>query len=117
MLRNYFIWACSFIFSSAPYLSVEKLRIDSLTTVLYDRQRFCQTVGLTVAQLPLLACLLGNDVVSQEKMQHIRNDAMAAYRCVEFSFVVSVSVNVDYIQLKHKHWMHPLIIIYDSKQT
>ncbi|XP_044053955.1 constitutive coactivator of peroxisome proliferator-activated receptor gamma isoform X2 [Siniperca chuatsi] len=68
------------IYDSAPYLSVAKLRINSLTTVLYDRQRLCRTVGLAVNQLPLLACLLGNDVVSEERMQHIRNDAMATYR-------------------------------------
>lgn len=68
------------IYDSAPYLSVAKLRIDSLTTVLYDRQMLCQTIGLDVTQLPLLACLLGNDVVSEEQMQHIRNNAMSAYR-------------------------------------
>lgn len=59
---------------------MEKLRIESLTTVLYDRHRLCQSLGLGVTQLPLLACLLGNDVVSEEKMHHIRNDAMATYR-------------------------------------
>ncbi|XP_035016308.2 constitutive coactivator of peroxisome proliferator-activated receptor gamma [Hippoglossus stenolepis] len=68
------------IYDSAPYLSVEKLRINSLTTVLYDRQRFCRAIGLAVTQLPLLACLLGNDVVSTEQMQHIRNNAIATYR-------------------------------------
>ncbi|XP_068614221.1 constitutive coactivator of peroxisome proliferator-activated receptor gamma-like [Brachionichthys hirsutus] len=68
------------IYDSAPYLSVAKLQIGSLTTVLYDRRRFCRSVGLTVAQLPLLACLLGNDVVSEEWMQNIRNEATAAYR-------------------------------------
>ncbi|XP_078107073.1 constitutive coactivator of peroxisome proliferator-activated receptor gamma isoform X2 [Sander vitreus] len=68
------------IYDSALYLSVAKLRIDSLTTVMYHQQRLCQAIGLTVTQLPLLACLLGNDVVSEEQMQHIRNNAMAAYR-------------------------------------
>ncbi|XP_041634176.1 constitutive coactivator of peroxisome proliferator-activated receptor gamma, partial [Cheilinus undulatus] len=68
------------IYDSASYLSVEKLRVDNLTTVLYDQQRLCQTVGLTVSQLPLLACLLGNDVVSEEKMKHLRNNAISAYR-------------------------------------
>ncbi|XP_055363435.1 constitutive coactivator of peroxisome proliferator-activated receptor gamma isoform X2 [Betta splendens] len=70
------------IYDSAPYLSVAKLQISSMSTVLYDRQRLCQTIGLTVSQLPLLACLLGNDVVSMEKMQHIRKNAMEAYRKV-----------------------------------
>ncbi|MED6289236.1 hypothetical protein CHARACLAT_000662 [Characodon lateralis] len=68
------------IYDSAPYLSVAKLRINSLTTVMYDRQRLCRNIGLTVTQLPLLACLLGNDVVSEEHMQNIRHIAMAAYR-------------------------------------
>ncbi|KAL6113241.1 fam120b [Pungitius sinensis] len=68
------------IYESAPYLSVAKLRIDSLTTVMYDRQRLCRAIGLTATQLPLLACLLGNDVVSEEQMQHIRNNAIATYR-------------------------------------
>ncbi|KAG7236015.1 hypothetical protein INR49_001413 [Caranx melampygus] len=68
------------IYDSVPYLSVAKLQINSLTTVLYDQQRFCQATGLAVSQLPLLACLLGNDVVSEDKMQNIRNNAMATYR-------------------------------------
>ncbi|XP_038150562.1 constitutive coactivator of peroxisome proliferator-activated receptor gamma isoform X2 [Cyprinodon tularosa] len=68
------------IYDSAPYLSVAKLQINSLTTVIYDRQRLCRNIGLTVTQLPLLACLLGNDVVPEEQMQHIRNNAAAAYR-------------------------------------
>ncbi|XP_065809123.1 constitutive coactivator of peroxisome proliferator-activated receptor gamma isoform X3 [Labrus bergylta] len=68
------------IYDSAPYFSVAKLQIRSLTTVLYNQERLCQTVGLDVNQLPLLACLLGNDVVSEEKMQHIRNNAISTYR-------------------------------------
>lgn len=72
-----------------------KLRIDSLTTVLYDRQRLCQTIGLAVTQLPLLACLLGNDVVAEERMQHIRNEAMATYRCLEFYFGVCFQLIFD----------------------
>lgn len=69
---------------SAPYLSVAQLQLKTLTTVLYDRRQLCQSLGLATAQLPLLACLLGNDVVSEVKMQHIRDEAMAIYRCLEF---------------------------------
>lgn len=65
---------------SAPYLSMSKLRTDNLTTVLYDRQRLCQAIGLALHQLPLLACLLGNDVVSKERMQHIQKNALTTYR-------------------------------------
>ncbi|KAM9410593.1 constitutive coactivator of peroxisome proliferator-activated receptor gamma isoform 2-T2 [Pholidichthys leucotaenia] len=68
------------IYDSAPYFSVAKLRINSLTTIMYDRQRLCRYIGLSVNQLPLLACLLGNDVVSEEQMQHIRSNAIITHR-------------------------------------
>ncbi|KAM3876966.1 constitutive coactivator of peroxisome proliferator-activated receptor gamma [Diretmus argenteus] len=68
------------IYDSAPYLSVAKLRLHDLTTVHYDRERLCRAIGLAVTQLPLLACLLGNDVVSEDRMQHVRSNAMAMYR-------------------------------------
>lgn len=51
-----------------------------MTTVLYNQESICQTLGLAVSQLPLLACILGNDIVSKERMHHIRSNAMAAYR-------------------------------------
>lgn len=72
------------IYDSAPYLSVAQLQVETLTTVMYDRRKLCQSIGLATAQLPLLACLLGNDVVSEVEMQHIRNEAMSIYRCLEF---------------------------------
>nr|XP_057945614.1 constitutive coactivator of peroxisome proliferator-activated receptor gamma isoform X1 [Doryrhamphus excisus] len=68
------------IYDSSPYLSVAKLHLDHLTTVLYDQQRLCRAIGLYVSQLPLLACLLGNDVVPKERMHTIRNNAMSVYR-------------------------------------
>ncbi|KAF6731172.1 Constitutive coactivator of peroxisome proliferator-activated receptor gamma [Oryzias melastigma] len=68
------------IYDSVPYFSVGKLRINSLTTVMYDRERLCRSIGLPFTLLPLLACLLGNDVVSEQQMQGIRNNAMATYR-------------------------------------
>ncbi|XP_056134628.1 constitutive coactivator of peroxisome proliferator-activated receptor gamma [Lampris incognitus] len=68
------------IYDSVPYLSVAKLRLDGLITVLYNREGLCRYLRLAPAQLPFLACLLGNDVVSEDQMQHIRNNAMAEYR-------------------------------------
>lgn len=91
---------CPSVFWSAPYLSVAKLQINSLTTVLYERQKLCRAVGLTVRQLPLLACLLGNDVVSQQEMQHIRNNALAAYRClVSYHFILFIQIRLIWDQM------------------
>uniref|UniRef100_A0A672GJY4 Asteroid domain-containing protein n=1 Tax=Salarias fasciatus TaxID=181472 RepID=A0A672GJY4_SALFA len=68
------------IYDSAPYFSVSKLWMKTLITVMYDRHKLCQNIGLTTAQLPLLSCLLRNDVVSEEKTQHIRNQGWAGHR-------------------------------------
>uniref|UniRef100_A0A672H1K7 Uncharacterized protein n=1 Tax=Salarias fasciatus TaxID=181472 RepID=A0A672H1K7_SALFA len=59
---------------SAPYFSVSKIWMKTLITVMYNRHKLCQNIGLTTAQLPLLTFLLGNDVVSEEKMQHIKTN-------------------------------------------
>ncbi|KAM8893656.1 LOW QUALITY PROTEIN: constitutive coactivator of peroxisome proliferator-activated receptor gamma [Spinachia spinachia] len=82
------------IYDSAPYLSVVKLRTGRLTTVVYDRQRLCRAIGLTASQLPLLACLLGNDVVSEDPMQHIRNNAIATYRAPPSAIEKHVSAQI-----------------------
>jgi hypothetical protein len=55
------------IFDSAPYyLSSQFLNIDSLETTNYDREAFAWHLGLTVDQLPLLASLIGNDVINAQ---------------------------------------------------
>ncbi|CAG0925571.1 unnamed protein product, partial [Notodromas monacha] len=52
------------VFDSAPYyLSSQNLNVDTLETVNYDRDAFAWALGLKVDQLPLLASLLGNDVI------------------------------------------------------
>uniref|UniRef100_A0AAY5KQ83 Asteroid domain-containing protein n=1 Tax=Esox lucius TaxID=8010 RepID=A0AAY5KQ83_ESOLU len=68
------------IFDSVPYLSVSQLRLDTMTTVLFSRDKLCHALRLQKAELPLLACLLGNDVVPEQRMQRLRRDALATYR-------------------------------------
>ncbi|CAM1318825.1 Uncharacterised protein g7045 [Pycnogonum litorale] len=51
------------IFDTKPYLSLDHLDLDAMTTKMYDRQRFCHQIGLDVYNLPLISCMLGNDVV------------------------------------------------------
>lgn len=68
------------IYDSVPYLSVSKLRLDRMTTVLYSQESLCHALRLHKAELPLLACLLGNDVVPEERMQGVRREALTNYR-------------------------------------
>lgn len=68
------------IYNTVPYLSINKLSLNNMTTVLFSRERLCQVLKLHMTDLPLLACLLGNDVVSEQQMQRLHNSALASFR-------------------------------------
>ncbi|KPP65237.1 hypothetical protein Z043_116361 [Scleropages formosus] len=68
------------IFDSAPYLSIAKLQLSRMTTILFSRERLCSTLRLHISDLPLLACMLGNDVVPEHRLQRLRRDCIAEYR-------------------------------------
>uniref|UniRef100_A0A672YD58 Family with sequence similarity 120B n=1 Tax=Sphaeramia orbicularis TaxID=375764 RepID=A0A672YD58_9TELE len=86
------------------------LRIENLTTVLYDRQAFCRAIGLAVYQLPLLACFLGNDVVPEQRMQHMRNIAMTTYRSLHFftSHIIFVEIKISLWSREDENNLIPL---------
>ncbi|XP_035256407.1 constitutive coactivator of peroxisome proliferator-activated receptor gamma isoform X2 [Anguilla anguilla] len=68
------------IFDTAPYLSVSRLRLDRLCTMQLCRDTLCRTLGLHPGDLPLLACVLGNDTVPEQRLQCLRSKCMAEYR-------------------------------------
>ncbi|XP_036402804.1 constitutive coactivator of peroxisome proliferator-activated receptor gamma [Megalops cyprinoides] len=68
------------IFDTVPYLSVSKLRLDKMVTLLFSREKLCHTLNLHKSHLPLLACLLGNDVVPEHQLQRLHHDCVAEYR-------------------------------------
>ncbi|XP_016118345.1 constitutive coactivator of peroxisome proliferator-activated receptor gamma-like, partial [Sinocyclocheilus grahami] len=68
------------IYNTVPYLSINKLNLNNMTTVLFSRERLCHVLKLHMTDLPLLACLLGNDVVPEQQMERLRNSALASYR-------------------------------------
>lgn len=55
------------------YLSSEKLDIDSMTTLAYDRQALARNLNLDISQLPILASLMGNDLISADHLRVMRN--------------------------------------------
>uniref|UniRef100_A0A8D0G7C0 Constitutive coactivator of peroxisome proliferator-activated receptor gamma n=1 Tax=Sphenodon punctatus TaxID=8508 RepID=A0A8D0G7C0_SPHPU len=67
------------IYDTSPYLSISKLCLDRMTTVMFSRQNLCYTLGLNVTDLPLFACLLGNDIVPEGAMEGFRNKCVASY--------------------------------------
>ncbi|XP_063773767.1 constitutive coactivator of peroxisome proliferator-activated receptor gamma isoform X2 [Pseudophryne corroboree] len=67
------------IFNTAPYFSINKLCLDNLVTLMYSRESFCGELGLGLSDLPLLACLLGNDIVPEKIMESFHRKCMASY--------------------------------------
>lgn len=57
-----------FIFNTVPYFSVNQLRLDQLVTCMFSREKLCSFLGFHIEDLPLFACLLGNDVMPERKL-------------------------------------------------
>ncbi|XP_073484110.1 constitutive coactivator of peroxisome proliferator-activated receptor gamma [Aquarana catesbeiana] len=67
------------IFNTAPYFSINKLRLDSLVTLMYSREHVCEELRIRISDLPLLACLLGNDVVPENSVDGLQKKCAASY--------------------------------------
>ncbi|XP_051854153.1 constitutive coactivator of peroxisome proliferator-activated receptor gamma isoform X2 [Antechinus flavipes] len=67
------------IYNTCPYFSINKLCLDSLVTVMFSRENLCQSLGLSVTDLPLLACLLGNDTVPEGMLESFRQKCLSGY--------------------------------------
>ncbi|KAM4040931.1 constitutive coactivator of peroxisome proliferator-activated receptor gamma isoform 2-T3 [Anomaloglossus baeobatrachus] len=68
------------IFKTAPYFSINKLCLDKLITLMYCRESFCGELGLRMVDLPLLACLLGNDIISGNMVAQFHSKCLSGYR-------------------------------------
>ncbi|XP_045400712.1 constitutive coactivator of peroxisome proliferator-activated receptor gamma isoform X2 [Lemur catta] len=95
------------IYDTCPYFSISELCLESLDTVLLCRERLCESLGLHLADLPLLACLLGNDTVPEGTFESFRYKCLSSYTSVKENFdkkgnvILAVS---DYIaKVLHLH--------------
>ncbi|KAK4306303.1 hypothetical protein Pmani_021854 [Petrolisthes manimaculis] len=50
------------------YFSINHLNLETLDTVMYDRLALTRVLHITIDQLPVLSCLIGNDVIHQEDL-------------------------------------------------
>ncbi|XP_078714138.1 constitutive coactivator of peroxisome proliferator-activated receptor gamma [Lampetra fluviatilis] len=55
------------VYDTVPYLSINSLDLETLTTVMYVRGRLCEHLRIRISDLPVLACLMGNDVIDQKR--------------------------------------------------
>ncbi|KAM4770958.1 constitutive coactivator of peroxisome proliferator-activated receptor gamma [Rhinophrynus dorsalis] len=67
------------IFNTVPYFSINKLHLASLVTLMYSRENVCGALGLSLSDLPLLSCLLGNDIVPEHMVGDFQRKCTASY--------------------------------------
>uniref|UniRef100_A0A8C2VVH3 Constitutive coactivator of peroxisome proliferator-activated receptor gamma n=1 Tax=Chinchilla lanigera TaxID=34839 RepID=A0A8C2VVH3_CHILA len=95
------------IYDTCPYFSISELCLESLNTVMLCREKLCESLGLQVADLPLLACLLGNDIIPESMFESFRYKCLSSYTSSKENFdkkgniILAVS---DYIsKVLHLH--------------
>uniref|UniRef100_A0A8C4QX30 Family with sequence similarity 120B n=1 Tax=Eptatretus burgeri TaxID=7764 RepID=A0A8C4QX30_EPTBU len=90
------------IYDTVPLLSAHKLNMDDMSTVMYSREALCRQLGLAVSDLPVLACLVGNDHVSFDELQVFRTRCVGNYRgCRADVIIPRVAQHVSH--LPHEH--------------
>ncbi|XP_044527866.1 constitutive coactivator of peroxisome proliferator-activated receptor gamma isoform X1 [Gracilinanus agilis] len=67
------------IYNTCPYFSINKLCLDRLVTVMFSRENLCHSLGLSITDLPLLACILGNDTVPEGMLENFRQKCLSGY--------------------------------------
>lgn len=50
------------------YLSMEGLQLPTMETTLYDRSALADSLNIDIKLLPLLATLMGNDIVKKQEL-------------------------------------------------
>ncbi|XP_008065671.1 constitutive coactivator of peroxisome proliferator-activated receptor gamma [Carlito syrichta] len=74
------------IYDTCPYFSISELCLDSLDTVMLCREKLCESLSLNVADLPLLACLLGNDIIPEGMFESFRYKCLSSYTSAKENF-------------------------------
>ncbi|XP_029424335.1 constitutive coactivator of peroxisome proliferator-activated receptor gamma isoform X2 [Nannospalax galili] len=74
------------IYDTCPYFSISELCLESLETIMLCREKLCESLGLRVADLPLLACLLGNDIIPEGMFESFRYKCLSSYTSMKENF-------------------------------
>ncbi|KAM4694112.1 constitutive coactivator of peroxisome proliferator-activated receptor gamma isoform 2-T2 [Discoglossus pictus] len=69
------------IFNTVPYFCINKLLLNSMDTIMYSREGLCRELGLSLTDLPLLSCLLGNDLIPENEMAGLHRRCTELYPC------------------------------------
>ncbi|XP_029450062.1 LOW QUALITY PROTEIN: constitutive coactivator of peroxisome proliferator-activated receptor gamma [Rhinatrema bivittatum] len=67
------------IFNTVPYFSINSLQLNRLVTIMFSRENLCSTLRVNITDLPLFACLVGNDIMPEGMLQGFHQKCMASY--------------------------------------
>ncbi|XP_077014062.1 constitutive coactivator of peroxisome proliferator-activated receptor gamma isoform X6 [Tamandua tetradactyla] len=70
------------IYNTCPYFSISELCLESLDTVMLHREKLCESLNLNITDLPLLACLLGNDIIPEGMFESFRYKCLYSYTAI-----------------------------------
>ncbi|XP_044616773.2 constitutive coactivator of peroxisome proliferator-activated receptor gamma isoform X3 [Equus asinus] len=74
------------IYDTSPYFSISELCLESLNTIMLCREKLCESLNLKLADLPLLACLLGNDIIPEGMFESFRYKCLSSYTSAKENF-------------------------------
>ncbi|XP_022376531.1 constitutive coactivator of peroxisome proliferator-activated receptor gamma isoform X3 [Enhydra lutris kenyoni] len=74
------------IYDTCPYFSIGDLCLESLSTVMLCREKLCESLAISLADLPLLACLLGNDIIPEGMFESFRYKCLSSYTSLKENF-------------------------------
>ncbi|XP_014652925.1 PREDICTED: constitutive coactivator of peroxisome proliferator-activated receptor gamma isoform X2 [Ceratotherium simum simum] len=74
------------IYDTCPYFSISELCLESLDTIMLCREKLCKSLSLSLVDLPLLACLLGNDIIPEGMFESFRYKCLSSYTSVKENF-------------------------------
>uniref|UniRef100_A0A8C5XI30 Constitutive coactivator of peroxisome proliferator-activated receptor gamma n=2 Tax=Microcebus murinus TaxID=30608 RepID=A0A8C5XI30_MICMU len=96
------------IYDTCPYFSISELCLESLDTVMLCREKLCESLDLHLADLPLLACLLGNDIIPEGMFESFRYKCLSSYTSVKENFdkkgnvILAVSDHISKVRRLHQ---------------
>ncbi|XP_053448808.1 constitutive coactivator of peroxisome proliferator-activated receptor gamma isoform X2 [Nycticebus coucang] len=96
------------IYDTCPYFSISELCLESLDTVMLCREKLCEHLSLHLMDLPLLACLLGNDVIPEGMFESFRYKCLSSYTSVKENFdkkgniILAVSDHISKVLRLHQ---------------
>ncbi|XP_045861216.1 constitutive coactivator of peroxisome proliferator-activated receptor gamma isoform X1 [Meles meles] len=74
------------VYDTCPYFSIGDLCLESLSTIMLCREKLCESLALSLADLPLLACLLGNDIIPEGMFESFRYKCLSSYTSLKENF-------------------------------